>query len=164
MEQASQNPQTAIGIELGALPLKLEVPGFETFYEEHRQANEGSSLATLLSFLGYGLLIVGVLTLFFGPESVMVNSLSGPDFFQMIQLYPGPITTLGFLIVSGATLLNGQKQQLTPEAYLLNHYPIELLGELQAGQRLQIGYLGDSRFLFSSVVNEEIAGESPAGA
>ncbi|MWV17813.1 hypothetical protein F3I16_17365 [Pseudomonas sp. L-22-4S-12] len=164
MEQANQNPQAAIAIDLGALPQQLEVPGFATFYEEHRQANEGSPLATILTFIGYGVLIVGVLTLIFGPESVMVNTFSGPDFFQMIQLYPGPIASLGFLIVSAATLLNGQKQLLTPEAYLLNHYPLEPLGELAEGQRLQVGYLGDSRFLLSGVVADEAAGESPAGA
>lgn len=164
MEQASQSPQSAINIDLGALPLQLEVPGFGTFYEEHRLANEDSPLATILSFIGYGVLIVGVLSLIFGPESVMVNTFSGPDFFQMIQLYPGPIATLGFLVVSAATLLNGQKQQLTPEAYLLNHYPIEPQGELPQGQKLQIGYLGDSRFLLSGVVVDETAGESPAGA
>ncbi|QKE62278.1 hypothetical protein HNE05_02505 [Aquipseudomonas campi] len=164
MEQANQSPQSAINIDLGTLPLQLEVPGFETFYEEHRLANEDSSLATILSFIGYGVLIVGVLTLIFGPESVMVSTFSGPDFFQMIQLYPGPIASVGFLIVSGAALLNGQKEQLTPEAYLLNHYPIEPQGELPQGQKLQIGYLGDSRFLLSGVVTDETPGESPAGA
>lgn len=165
MEQANQNPQTAIAIELGALPLQLEVPGFATFYEEHRQASENSPLATLLSFVGYGVLILGVLTLIFGPDSVMVNTFSGPDFFQMIQLYPGPIASLGFLMVSAATLLNGQKELLTPEAYLLNHYPLEPQGELPEGQHLQVGYLGDSRFLLSGgVANDRPAGENPAGA
>ncbi|UUY10470.1 hypothetical protein LRS11_10760 [Pseudomonas sp. J452] len=164
MEQANQSPPSAIHIDLGTLPLQLEVPGFATFYEEHRLANESPSLATLLSFIGYGVLIVGVLTLIFGPESVMVSTFSGPDFFQMIQLYPGPIASAGFLIASAATLMNGQKLQLTPEDYLLNHYPIEPQGELPQGQDLHVGYLGDSRFLLSGVVAGEAAGASPAGA
>jgi hypothetical protein len=147
MEQASKTP---IILDLAQLPRELEVPGFVEEYERHRQANEGSPFATFMQLLGYGLLIVGVLTLIFGPDTVMVNRFSGPDFFQFVQLNPGPIITLGFLLASGAALLDGKKQQLLPEAYLLTHYPFDARGELDEELQLQVGYLGNSRFQLST--------------
>ncbi|WP_068829835.1 hypothetical protein [Pseudomonas sp. BMS12] len=152
MEQASKTP---LSVDLATLPLQLMVPGFAEEYEQHRQSNESSSAASFFKLLGYGVLIVGVLTLFFGPDTVMVNRLSGPDFFQFVQLYPGPISTVGFLIVSGASLMDAQKLQLMPEAYLLAHYPLEPQGELGEGLQLQVAYLGDSRFQLSAVAQGE---------
>jgi hypothetical protein len=148
MEQASKTPIT---LDLAQLPRELEVPGFAEEYEQHRQANEDSPFATLMQFVGYGLLIVGVLTLIFGPDTVMVNRFTGPDFFQFVLLNPGPIVTLGFLLASGAALLDGKKQQLLPETYLLSHYPFDARGELDEGLQLQVSYLGNSRFQLSAV-------------
>lgn len=164
MEQANQHPDHNLQIDFGALPQDLDVPGFASAYEEHRVANEDSAFSTLLTFIGYGVLLVGILTLIFGPKSVMVNAFRGPDLFQMILLNPGPVASLGFLLVAGARLLNGNKQQLTPEAYLLHSYSIEWQGELPSGQRLQVTYLGDNRFQFSSVVDDAATDGTPAGA
>ncbi|WP_203142210.1 hypothetical protein [Marinobacter mangrovi] len=56
------------------------------------------SASAVIAAIGYIVLAIGGLTLLLGPDSVRV-SYSGPTFSQFILLYPGPITSVGFLIV-----------------------------------------------------------------
>lgn len=58
-----------------------------------------------IGIVGAIVLAVGVLTLIFGPSTIRYNMLTGMTFLQMIQAYPGPITTAGFLIVGLAQMM-----------------------------------------------------------
>ena len=79
MEQANQRPDHNLQVDFGALPQDLDVPGFAGAYEEHRVANEDSAFSTLLTFIGYGVLLVGILTLIFGPKSVICLLYTSPS-------------------------------------------------------------------------------------
>lgn len=50
--------------------------------------------------LGIAVVCVGGYIIMFGPDYIRYSRFAGPTFYQFIELYPGPITTAGFLIVA----------------------------------------------------------------
>lgn len=58
-------------------------------------------LVTFLLYTAWGIIIIGGLTLIFGPETISYNIASGPTFIQLIQIYPGPIVSVGGFILYG---------------------------------------------------------------
>ncbi|QUJ69518.1 hypothetical protein KDD30_22485 (plasmid) [Photobacterium sp. GJ3] len=51
-----------------------------------------------IEFIGLGIAIIGVLFILFGPNEIVYNRYEGMSFVQMLQAYPGPIASVGFLI------------------------------------------------------------------
>jgi hypothetical protein len=72
-------------IKLQDLPaeIQLEIP------------ESNNPLASLCNVVGFVLLIVGILLIFFGPEKIYYNMMEGMTFIQFFQAYPGPIATVG---------------------------------------------------------------------
>jgi len=131
------NNNRSIQFDASTLPATVNVPGFNQAYQDYLSANlpenpsnGTATLGTIISGIGILIIVVGALILLFGPEYVTYNRYRGPTFFQFLQLYPGPITTGGFLVAAlGQALANsGQKssaQLLTEQGFLLTNYPLE---------------------------------------
>lgn len=76
-------------ITINDLPATFELRG-----------TESSTLpGTIITVIGVILLLVGGVTLLTGPDSIVYDTRVGMTFEQMIQAYPGPIVSVGFLIV-----------------------------------------------------------------
>lgn len=88
------------------LPLELELDKVEA----------DKALGTIVSVIGWVVTIVGGLTLLFGPNTLRI-SYSGPTFFEFIQLYPGPIISVGLLIIMAGQFLSNQFVQQTLNAF-----------------------------------------------
>ena len=77
-----------------------------------------------LKALGGLLLFVGLLTIIFGPRYVTYDVLSGPSLFQVFQLYPGPIASVGSVIFGAAAWIDstGYEKIMSPEDFLRLRY------------------------------------------
>ena len=71
--------------------------------------------SNFLTWLGYAIAAIGGSFILLGPSEIMV-SYSGPTFVQFFQLYPGPIATLGFLIVYFGNLMTNSALKTHAEA------------------------------------------------
>ncbi|PQJ71320.1 hypothetical protein BTO01_08535 [Vibrio jasicida] len=53
---------------------------------------------TCLAWIGIITAFIGLLTVFIGPDKIYYDRTSGPTFSQFVQLYPGPIASIGFVL------------------------------------------------------------------
>jgi len=110
-------------------------------------------VGSMVACFGYVILAVGVLTLMFGPETIYYNRLHGMNFLQMIQAYPGPITTAGFLIATlGQLVSNSAKKQYIEQFDTLLAQRVSIPdGDIPQGFQLALTSLKDSRYMLSLV-------------
>ncbi|WP_109514265.1 hypothetical protein [Pseudomonas ovata] len=118
-------------VVLAALPCEHEVACFTehyTAYLETAREDEQSSknLGTLLQIIGVLLALVGLVGLG-GPSTIQVGP-GGLTFIQLIQLFPGPLMTLGFFLITiGAWIgQKGADPALGAEEYLLKAWRIKM--------------------------------------
>lgn len=89
------------------------------------------NLIHLAFYFGAALLVLGIVFIVFGPEYVYVDGIRGVTFIQFFQLYPGPIASVGGVIVAACISLEsgmnstysqkinneiGEKIDIPPEA------------------------------------------------
>lgn len=89
-------------VTINDLPSKVKI----TLPEE-----PDSGGASLLMYLGMGISIVGVLFILFGPREIYYNAYKGMTFIQILQAYPGPIASVGFLICGIANYVTNSALQ-----------------------------------------------------
>lgn len=76
-----------------------QMPGFSERYAEHLQTSvEGAIYFRILSYVGLAIMAVGLVTMIFGPSTITYSTFNGPTFLQYVQMYPGPIATVGGLV------------------------------------------------------------------
>ncbi|MBX8485266.1 hypothetical protein [Pseudomonas cichorii] len=145
-------------IVVSSLPCELVVDGFVDEYSRYLGRHAGTAqpsasiLPLLLGIVAWLMLVVGGLTLLFGPDSVTYSIGCGPTFFQFIQLYPGPIVSVGFLLlIAGQFFDSGQSGDLLrPELFLLAFYELQLPDGREDLSGLSIVYAGGDLFLMAS--------------
>lgn len=153
-DNANENRKVAVG----NLPCDFHVDGFEGEYAMYleRRNYTPESTGTILC---YGLLIVGglfmalvgALTILFGPDTVSYSRLTGPTLMQLVQLYPGPLFTLGALMVGVGNYLsnlNGEPP-LPPEGYLLTFYEMQFSDMPDDPAQVSLVYLDGDAFHIS---------------
>jgi hypothetical protein len=127
--------QDTILFDANALPALITAPGFDTGYKDYvdetiedqfsRPHKLGGIAVYVLSAL---FILVGAGFIIFGPNSVWVNRYEGPTFLQFLQLYPGPIVTVGFALAYLGQYLNHQAyahiQLQQPFEFLLANYTL----------------------------------------
>lgn len=72
-----------------------------------RRANAQATISTWLSAIGGIVLLIGIVMLIFGPDSIMVGP-GGPTIKERLLLLPGPITSLGVLLLVLAPIIKIQ--------------------------------------------------------
>ena len=89
--------------------------------------NVGPIAPGFVTTCGFILTICGALMVIFGPSSVRYSYSTGPTFFQYLQMYPGLITVLGFVITSVGRFIDAHDNTVlkTPEQFLWAHYELE---------------------------------------
>lgn len=65
----------------------------------------------ILSVIGIIIGIIGGGFIIFGPETIYYNRYEGMNFLQILQAYPGPIASVGFLLVSLGGLWSNQAEK-----------------------------------------------------
>lgn len=101
-----------------------------------------------LKGIGGLVFIVGVFTIMLGPSSVMVSTFSEPTFFQLIQLYPGPVATVGSLIIAAGVWVEreGKDELLSPEEYLRRYYCFVGPDDCDPAMEVSIEYINGEHF------------------
>lgn len=145
-----QNSQDGIRkqrVQLKSSVDDFRVEGFSNAYTAYRKAIAGDSAYTgwLLTIFGAGILLLGIATIIVGPKVIYYSRLSGPTLAEYIQLYPGPIATVGGLILTLGTTLRS-RPVITPEAYLHDHYLIVSISGQDFGEQVAFQYLQGDEF------------------
>ncbi|MDD0975672.1 hypothetical protein [Pseudomonas fontis] len=123
------------------------VAGFSDRYAVYLEgpAGDGVHNGWVLMVFGVIILAIGVATLIFGPETVTYSTFSGSNYIQYIQMYPGPITTVGGACVALASSLIS-KGLVSRETYLQAHYDFIASDGRDVSAEVQVRHLGDDRF------------------
>jgi hypothetical protein len=112
-------------VRLTALAGDYRIPGFRDAYATYLESCEkGAGYAGgFLLLVGVPLALLAIGTALFGPSTVYYPTASGPSLFQYIQIYPGPIMTLGgALCTAGAALYS--RRAVGPSAFFRNTYEL----------------------------------------
>lgn len=136
-------------IQLTSMAEDYQMLGFSALYAEHLQTSiEGAIYFRILSFVGLAITVVGILTIMFGPSTITYSILTGPTFTQFVQMYPGPIATVGgFVYVIGNALY--AKRSLPPEVLVRSLFRFVGLDGEDVTESVNIHYLGGDDFNFS---------------
>ncbi|MFJ4386623.1 hypothetical protein ACI2KG_24275 [Pseudomonas sp. NPDC089407] len=112
-------------ITLKDLAGTYQVPGFSEDYAAYLEGcTEGAgysggfvmAVGGLIALLGFG-------TMVFGPETITYNRITGPTLFQYIEMYPGPIFSVGGALFALGTHLYAKKA-VSREVFLLMRYTL----------------------------------------
>lgn len=98
---------------LSDLPVELELEKTDASFPSLT-----SNILLLTQLVGFIIVATGVLTMIFGPDSVWVNRQTGMTFLQFIQLYPGPIASIGALILFVPELYKKDRHAKQQAAFL----------------------------------------------
>lgn len=134
-------------VELKLPAEEFEIRGFFAKYNAYSndQGGEGESFGWFLTLIGAIALIVGVTTLIFGPETIYYDRFAGPNLLQLIQMWPGPITTVG-----GVCLAFGSKLRfkfvMSPEDYLRENYQLVGADGQALGGQIDVRHIRSDTF------------------
>lgn len=126
---------------------KYCVAGFADAYQAYVNAEEGGAVYAYWLLVGVGFLVtaVGVITMIFGPETITYNRMTGPTLFQYIQIYPGPIATIGGVCMAVGSKL-GSKMIMTCESYLQANYQLMAEDGKDVTNVVKVTHLGEDKF------------------
>lgn len=112
-------------VRLTAQAGDYRVPGFSDAYAAYLESCEKGAghAGGCLLLVGIPLTVLAIGTALFGPSTIYYPTPSGPSLFQYIQLYPGPIMTVGgALCTAGAALYS--RRAVGPLAFFRNTYEL----------------------------------------
>jgi len=123
------------------------VAGFVDAYQAYVNAEEGGAVYAYWMLVGVGFLVtaVGVITMIFGPETITYNRMTGPTLLQYIQIYPGPIATIGGVCMAVGSKL-GSKMIMTCESYLQANYQLMAEDGQDVTNVVKVTHLGEDKF------------------
>ncbi|KPX42782.1 hypothetical protein RA263_04445 [Pseudomonas syringae pv. tagetis] len=156
-EPEVENPGEVI---VRQVPGEVAVPGFIKEYSAYLSAEKKTDSApvilTLLRLIGLLLLVVGGVFIIFGPGTVRINYLTGLTFLQFLQLYPGPIASVGVLVYGISNFLrsSGIEEQMIPEQFLTANYCLKLPEGIDDDKPLAITYVGNEVFRIEDTVEQ----------
>ncbi|MCD5994667.1 hypothetical protein KDX38_14110 [Pseudomonas sp. CDFA 602] len=116
-------------IAVHSMPCELIVPGFTDEYSAYLRADGADGFGYgFVTILGFILLVLGGVTILLGPDSIWLAYGASPTFFEYIQLYPGPIATIGGLLLAFGKSIDSHDANLTmtPEQFLVSAYQLSL--------------------------------------
>ncbi|MBX8521263.1 hypothetical protein K5D36_07120 [Pseudomonas cichorii] len=145
-----QGENNARFVRVEKVPCELVVAGFVNEYSQYLEQVRGdggkfrSTCYMVLRITSWLMILVGVFTIMFGPETLSYSSQTGPTFLQFIQIYPGAIVSIGALlfVISKFFDCSSSATPLTPERFLLAFYELQL----PEGQGISIAHVQGSRF------------------
>lgn len=134
-------------VRLTALSGDYRISGFSEAYATYLESCEkGAGYAgACLLLVGVPLALMAIGTALFGPSTIYYPISSGPSLFQYIQIYPGPIMTVGgALCTAGAALYS--RRAVRPSAFFRNTYELVAPDGQVVTDRAWIHYLGGDDF------------------
>jgi len=149
-------------VNVHQVPGEVAVPGFIEAYLAYLSTEKETDSAPviltslLLSLIGLLLFVVGGAFIIFGPDTVRIDYLTGLTFLQFLQLYPGPIASVGVLVYGISTFLrsSGIVEPMIPEQFLTANYDLKLPEGIDDDKPLAITYVGDGVFRIEDTVEQ----------
>ncbi|RWU24075.1 hypothetical protein DM813_09690 [Pseudomonas alkylphenolica] len=140
-----ENPKIIIALKSAAED--CHVVGFTDKYAAYLEGQDAGAVpfGRLLLFTGFSVSVVGLATLIFGPSIIYYDRQSGPTVLEYIQMYPGPITTVGGVFCAlGGNLIS--KGPMTREAFLQANYSFIGYDGRDVSSEVDIRHLADDNF------------------
>lgn len=156
--QLEDDEEVSRTVAVDKLPCEFHVDGFADEYALHLEIHNSAPASVgaliccaILLIVGALIALLGGLTIVFGPRTVTYNALTGPSLLQFIQLVPGPIFTVGGLMVGVAAFIDNHngKPPFAPEVYLLLFYELQFAEMPDDPSRISLEYLNDGKFRIS---------------
>ena len=151
--QACETEAAKTPIMLGSLPGDHKVEGFAEAYGAYIADRPEEELASVIFrwfLMALGLVIgfVGAITIIFGPSMITYSATSGPTAYQMIQMYPGPIFSVGALLFAASNYLeiNAKQSVLAPEVFVREICSFIGPDGTDCNEKIIIQHLGDDDF------------------
>ncbi|MFJ4155338.1 hypothetical protein ACIPZF_11080 [Pseudomonas sp. NPDC089752] len=137
-------------IKLNASAQDYEIPGFSRDYAAYLEScDEGAGFfGGLVMAIGAMIALLGLATVVFGPETITYSRLTGPTFIQYIQMYPGPIFSVGGILVASGTHIYA-KRAVTREVFMLSRYKLITGDGEDVSGKVQLRYLEGDNFNIS---------------
>ncbi|MBX8556261.1 hypothetical protein K5D43_17465 [Pseudomonas cichorii] len=155
-----ENEVSVLGnVVIDKLPCELVVAGFFEEYSQYlalyksTEQSPVSLLSLFFYFLSWLMIVVGGFTLFFGPETISYSSRTGPSFLQFIQIYPGPIVSVGFFLLAFGKYVDVDSSValLAPERFLVAFYALHLPEGLENRGEISIEHVDGDLFRITCV-------------
>ena len=152
----------ATPVLLERLPGEARVEGFESAYHDYYERY--SDPFDYLSFIGWMIMVVGLLIYMLGPKSLSFNAFGGLYFLQLVLLSPGPIVMLGAILISITTYINHSANNAlhTHEAFFEKHYAVVVDGVVLAASDYVLTYKGDGVFSFQQRAEQHSSDQGAA--
>ncbi|NIF27859.1 hypothetical protein F3J44_15925 [Pantoea sp. Tr-811] len=134
-------------IKLKASAGDYHVAGFSEKYATYLTgcyAGAGWSGGSVMA-IGFLIALVGFGALIFGPETITYNRMTGPTLLQYVQMYPGPIFSVGGALFAVGTHLYARRA-ISREMFLLSCYRLIAQDGRDVTGEVKLGYLGGDNF------------------
>ncbi|WP_367598289.1 hypothetical protein [Pseudomonas fulva] len=134
-------------IKLTASTGDYQVSGFSEDYVAYLNGRDRGAEYSGWFVMAIGIIIalVGFGTLVLGPETITYNRLAGPTLLQYIQMYPGPIFSVGGVLFAIGTRLHASSE-VSHEAFLLSRYKFIAPDGTYVNDQVELSYLGGDNF------------------
>ncbi|MGJ7550020.1 hypothetical protein [Pseudomonas alloputida] len=145
--QPSNDESVQKEIKLIASAGDYQVPGFSEDYAAYLEGiDDGAGFfGGLAMAVGGVIALVGFSTAVFGPETITYSRMAGPTLLQYVQMYPGPIFSVGGALVALCSHLYG-KRAVTREVFLLSHYKLISRDGRDISGEVKVRYLDGDKF------------------
>jgi hypothetical protein len=122
------------------------VDGLEEAYAAYLEGETGDKAFNGWVVWSIGMIVaaIGVVTLIFGPETITYNRIAGPSLIQYIQIYPGPIATVGSLLVLVGSKLRALGA-VSHELFLKENYRFINAEGRDVSEHVELTYLGSNK-------------------
>nr|WP_314477820.1 hypothetical protein [uncultured Pseudomonas sp.] len=136
------------------MELKLEasagdyhVSGFSEKYATYLKGRDRGAEYSggFVMAIGIVIALVGFVTLVLGPEKITYSIVAGPTLLQYLQMYPGPIFSVGGVLFAVGKHLHASGA-VSQEAFLLSCYKFIAPDGTYVTGEVKPRYLGDDNF------------------
>lgn len=134
-------------IRLTASAGDYHVSGFSEDYADYVNGCDGNAIYSggLMMVMGLVIALLGFGALVLGPETITYNRVTGPTWLQYLQMYPGPIFSVGGVLFALGTHLYARRA-VSWEVFLLSCYNLIAPDGKDVTGEVELRYLGGDNF------------------
>lgn len=138
-------------IRLKASVGDYHVSGFSEDYAEYlKGCGRGAEYSGgFMMVIGFVIALLGFGALVLGPETITYNRMTGPTLLQYLQMYPGPIFSVGGVLFALGTHLYARRA-VSREVFLLSCYKLIARDGKNVTGEVKLRYLGGDNFTITN--------------
>jgi len=136
-------------------PKKLTLSELPLEVDKDTSFTETNPILMVVMVVGFAMVVIGGFNILFGPDSLYISR-SGPTFGEFLQLFPGPIASVGVFLVAMPNMIKDARAKKFIKD-LKASYVLDTDG-LEPGTELTFEVASNNKVIISS--NAETLAES----